>query len=179
LIGTLTLHRTEPHEWSAEEVGLTETVAREIGLAIHVARLLRDNERRIAQQAAFFRIAAMLGQSLSLAETLDALGQAATDAFGGDAAAVLMPRGSDLELAASVQLPDGLARALAPALPPSAESLASAAADERILVSPAVVRDDRLEPPWQSLFQGGGLSPLLAGPGASLRARRPRPGVGC
>ena len=172
LIGTLTLHRTEPHEWSAEEVGLTETVAREIGLAIHVARLLRDNERRIAQQAAFFRIAAMLGQSLSLAETLDALGQAATDAFGGDAAAVLMPRGSDLELAASVQLPDGLARALAPALPPSAESLASAAADERILVSPAVVRDDRFEPPWQSLLQEEGLSALLAVPVASLRARR-------
>ena len=75
LIGVLALHRSEPHRWSPGEIALTETVAREIGLAIHVARLLRDNERRIAQQAAFFRIAAMLGQSLSLSATLDALGR--------------------------------------------------------------------------------------------------------
>jgi PAS domain S-box-containing protein len=166
------VHRNEPHEWGAEEVGLTETVAREIGLAIHVARLLRDNERRIAQQAAFFRIAAMLGQSLSLAETLDALGHAATDAFGGDAAAVLMPRGGDLELAASVELPDELARALTAGLPTSAESLATAAADERILVSPAVARDDRFEPPWPALLEKAGLSAFVAVPVPSRRARR-------
>src|SRR5262249_51487744 len=40
LIGVLALHRSEPGRWTAEEVGLTEAVAREIGLAIHVARLL-------------------------------------------------------------------------------------------------------------------------------------------
>jgi PAS domain S-box-containing protein len=172
LIGVLGLHRAEPHEWSAEEVGLTETVAREIGLAIHVARLLRDNERRIVQQAAFFRIAAMLGQSLSLAETLDALGHAATDAFGGDAAAVLMPRGHDLELAASVRLPDELTRTLAAGLPASAECLATAAADERMLASPYVAGDDRFEPPWQALLQEAGLQALLAVPVASRRAGR-------
>jgi PAS domain S-box-containing protein len=172
LIGILGLHRAEPHEWSPEEVGLTETVARDIGLAIHVARLLRDNERRIVQQAAFFRIAAMLGQSLSLAETLDALGHAATDAFGGDAAAVLMPRGSELELAAAVRLPDELARTLAAGLPASAESLTTAAADARMLASPAISRDDRFELPWQSLLQEAGLQALLAVPVASRRAGR-------
>ena len=172
LIGVLGLHRAEPHEWSEEEVGLTETVAREIGLAIHVARLLRDNERRIVQQAAFFRIAAMLGQSLSLAETLDAIGHAATDAFGGDAAAVLMPRGGDLELAASVRLPDPLADELATGLPPSAECLATAAVDERMLASPTVARDDRFEPPWQALLEEAGLRALLAVPVASRRAGR-------
>ncbi len=172
LIGVLALHRAEPHDWASEEVALTETVSREIGLAIHVARLLRDNERRIAQQAAFFRIAAMLGQSLSLAETLDALGQAATDAFGGDAAAVLMPRGTDLELAASVRLPDELARAFASGLPASASSLATAAADERIVASPAVADDTRFDPPWQALLRETALSALLAVPVASRRAGR-------
>jgi PAS domain S-box-containing protein len=172
LIGVLALHRVEPHGWSEEEVGLTETVAREIGLAIHVARLLRDNERRIAQQAAFFRIAAMLGQSLSLAETLDALGQAATDAFGGDAAAVLMPRGADLELAASIRLPNQLAQALAAGLPASASALATAAADERIVASPAVAGDNRFEPAWQGLLQAAALQALLAVPVASRRAGR-------
>ena len=43
LIGVLALHRSEPHRWTAEEIRLTETVAREIALAIRVARLLRDN----------------------------------------------------------------------------------------------------------------------------------------
>ncbi|HEY5661790.1 MAG TPA: GAF domain-containing protein [Gaiellaceae bacterium] len=172
LIGVLALHRVEPHGWSEEEIVLTETVAREIGLAIHVARLLRDNERRIAQQAAFFRIAAMLGQSLSLAETLDALGQAATDAFGGDAAAVLMPSGAGLELAASVRLPDALARPLAAGLPAGASSLATAAADERIVASPAIADDNRFEPPWQALLSRAGLRALLAVPVASRRAGR-------
>src|SRR5207302_61720 len=92
LIGVLALHRVEARAWTPEGTALTEAVAREIGLAIHVARLLRENERRVAQQNAFFRIAAMLGQSLSLPATLDALAQVASDAFGGDAAAVLMPR---------------------------------------------------------------------------------------
>ena len=124
--------------WTPEEIALTEAVAREIGLAVHVARLLRDNERRIAQQAAFFRIAAMLGQSLSLSATLDALAQAACDALGGDSAAVLMPRGGDLELAASVGLPRALSDALAAGLPAAAASLAAAATDRRTLASPDV-----------------------------------------
>jgi PAS domain S-box-containing protein len=172
LIGVLGLHRPEPHAWSTEEIALTEAVAREIGLAIHVARLLRDNERRIVQQAAFFRIAAMLNESLSLSETLDALGHAATDAFGGEAAAVLMPRGSGFELAASVRLPDEVARVLAAGLPASAECLATAAADERILASPDVAGDDRFEPAWHSLLQEAGLHALLAVPVASRRAGR-------
>jgi PAS domain S-box-containing protein len=172
LVGVLTLHRLEPYHWSAEDVALTETVAREIGLAIRVARLLRDNERRIAQQAAFFRIAAMVGQSLSLSATFDALAQAATDAFGGDAAAVLMPRGGDLELAASVRLPDQLADALAAGLPPSAGSLATAAADGRTLVSPRIAGDDRFEEPWLTLLRESELQSLIAVPVASRRAAR-------
>jgi PAS domain S-box-containing protein len=172
LIGVLALHRAEPHRWSADDIALTETVAREIGLAIRLTRLLRDNERRIAQQAAFFRIAAMVGQSLSLSATFDALAQAATDAFGGDAAAVLMPRGADLELAASVQLPEQLADALAAGLPASAASLATAAADGRTLVSPRVAGDDRFAEPWLTLLQDAGLSGLIAVPVASRRAAR-------
>jgi PAS domain S-box-containing protein len=172
LVGVLTLHRVEPYGWTVEDVSLTETVAQEIGLAIRIARLLRDNERRIAQQAAFFRIASMVGQSLSLSATFDALAQAATDAFGGDAAAVLMPRGGDLELAASVGLPEQLAAALAAGLPASAGSLATAAADGRTLVSPRVAGDDRFEEPWLTLVQESGLESLIAVPVASRRAAR-------
>ncbi len=172
LIGVLALHCLETRRWTAGEVGLTEAVAREIGLAIHVARLLRDNDRRIAQQGAFFRIAAMLGQSLSLAETLDALAQAACDAFAGDSAAVLMPRGAELELAASVRLPDQLSQAFAEGLPESADCLAVAAGDGRIVAAPQLAADDRFEPPWHKLMGEAGCRALLAAPVGSPRAER-------
>ena len=172
LIGVLALHRSKPGRWTAAEIALTEAVARELGLAIHVARLLRDNERRIAQQAAFFRIADMLGQSLSLSATLDALAQAACDAFGGDAAAVLMPRGADLELATSVGLPPRLGEALAAGLPESAATLAAAAAARRTLASPQLATDDRFDPAWHRLTVESDCRALLAVPVASPRAER-------
>jgi len=162
LIGVLTLHRSEPGRWTDEEISLTESVAREIALAVRVARLLRDNERRVAQQSAFVRIAAMLGEPVSLSATFDALAAAATEAFGGDAAAVLMPRGAELELAASVQLPDELARLIALDLP----------SEGRTLASPELAGDDRFDPEWRRAFGGAGLRALLAVPVATPRAER-------
>ena len=172
LIGIIALHRRTARRWTVDEIALTEAVSREIGLAIHVARLLRDNERRIAQQSAFFRIAAMLGQSLSLSATLDALAQAACDAFGGDSAAVLMPRGGGLELAASVRLPQKLSEVFTAGLPEAAERLESAVADRRILASPQLAADDRFEAPWHGLMEEVGYSALLAVPVESPRSER-------
>ena len=68
LIGVLALHRNTAGRWSNEEIALTEAVAREIGLAVRVAQLLRENEQRMDQQGALFRIAAHLSESLSLSE---------------------------------------------------------------------------------------------------------------
>jgi len=170
LIGVLALHRTKVGRWTAAEIGLTEAVAREIGLAVQVARLLRDNERRIAQQAAFFQIAEMLGQPLSRSATLDALAQSARDAFAGDSAAVLMPRGGELELASSVHLSQKLAATLAAGLPTAAASLASAAKDWRTFASPDLARDDRFDSSWHTLLGEAGCRALLAVPVASLRA---------
>jgi PAS domain S-box-containing protein len=172
LIGVLALHRMQSGRWTGSEIALTEAVAREIGLAIQVARLLRDNERRLAQQGAFFRIAAMLGQSLSLSATLDALAQAACDGFGGNCAAVLMPSGAELELAASVRLPKELSEALTAGLPEAADALASTVADGRILAAPKLAADDRFEPPWHELMGPAGLRALLAVPVASPRVER-------
>jgi PAS domain S-box-containing protein len=172
LIGVLALHRAERRDWTVDEVALTEAVAREIGLAIHVARLVRENERRVAQQSAFFRIAAMLGESLSLSATLDALAQVASDAFGGDAAAVVMPRGVKLELASSFRIPVALISALETGIPVAAESLESAAADGRVLASPDLSADDRFDRDWQTLVAEAGYRALLAVPVQSPRAGR-------
>jgi PAS domain S-box-containing protein len=173
LVGVLSLHRTKPGPWPREEVTLTEAVAREIGLALRVAGLLRENERRIAQQSAFFRIAELLVESLSHAGTAKALAQAANEALGGAFAAALMPRGASFELAAAVALPQELAATLEDGIPASAECLRTAADDKRVLASPDVTRDARFEQGWQELASVAGYRALLAVPVASPRAKRP------
>jgi PAS domain S-box-containing protein len=172
LLGVLALHRTTPGPWSQEEVALTEAVAREIGLALRVASLLRENEQRIAQQTASFRIAELLGQPLALSETLRALAKAATEALAGSFAAVLMPQGARLELAAGTDLPEMLTDTLAHDLPSSADCLRTAAEDRRVLASPDVSQDDRFAPEWRERAATAGYRGLLAFPVASPRAER-------
>jgi len=170
LIGVLALHRTTPGRWGDEEIALTEAVAREIGLAVRVPQLLRENEQRIAQQGSLFRIAALLAESLSLSDTLEALAQAANEALGGAFAAVLMPRGGTLELAAGAGLPRVLSEALEDSLPDSANCLHVAAQEGRPLASPDITRDDRFDRPWQMQAKAAGYRALLAVPAASPRA---------
>src|SRR5205823_431291 len=43
IVGVLGLHRGEPRAWSAGDISLAESVAHEIGLAIHAAGLLEEN----------------------------------------------------------------------------------------------------------------------------------------
>jgi PAS domain S-box-containing protein len=170
LIGVLALHRNTPGRWSNNEIALTEAVAREIGLAVRVAQLLRESQQRTDQQGALFRIAAHLGESLSLSDTLGGLAQAANDALGGAFSAVLMPRGGTLELTASTGLPPVLITALEDRLPPSADCLRDAAQEGRPLASPDIVRDDRFEQPWREQAEAAGYRALLAVPAASPRA---------
>jgi PAS domain S-box-containing protein len=170
LIGVLALHRNTPGRWSNNEIALTEAVAREIGLAVRVAQLLRESQQRTDQQGALFRIAAHLGESLSLPDTLGGLAQAANDALGGAFSAVLMPRGGTLELTASTGLPPVLITALEDRLPPSADCLRDAAQEGRPLASPDIVRDDRFEQPWREQAEAAGYRALLAVPAASPRA---------
>lgn len=172
LIGVLSLHRSAPRHWSREDIAMAEMVAREIGLAVRVAELLRENERRIAQQSAFFRIAAMLGQPLSLQDTGRALAETANEALAGAWAAVLLPRGELLELVAAPGLPEVLADALAGDVPDSADCLRAAAQEGRVLASPDVMQDDRFEPAWRELAQASGYRSLLGIPAASPRAER-------
>ncbi len=90
-----------------------------IGAFASLAALALRNARRTERtrqarvQRGFYRIASVLGEPLSLVETLDAAAQAATEALGGDFAAVLMMRRDQgLELAGSYELPASLQGAL-------------------------------------------------------------------
>jgi len=73
MIGVLGLHRPEPGAWSATDVMLAESVAREIGLALHTARLLEENERRLGEQAALLKAAQTVTSELELEAVLQRL----------------------------------------------------------------------------------------------------------
>ena len=73
MIGVLALHRREPGPWSPGDVGLAEAVARELGLALHTARLLDENERRLGEQSALLKAAQTVTSELELDAVLQRL----------------------------------------------------------------------------------------------------------
>src|SRR5439155_3896230 len=80
----------ERRAFSADELKLLQVLAGDAALALERARTTSEladaleRERRQARVGrAFFRIAAVLGQSLSLSATLEAVAHAANEALGG------------------------------------------------------------------------------------------------
>jgi PAS domain S-box-containing protein len=73
MIGVLVLHRAEPEPWSSGDISLAEAVAREIGLAIHSAGLLEENERRLGEQSALLKAAQVVTSELELNAVLQRL----------------------------------------------------------------------------------------------------------
>ena len=164
--GVLGVGTKHERGFTREEADLLEAYAGLASLALANAQAFSARSRQARVQRGFFRIAAVLGQSLSLAATLEAVAQAANETLGGTFAAVLMPRGAQLELAASAGLPEELTKGLEEGLPESADCLRVAAAEGRLLASPAVSRDDRFETPWREL------SAAFRLPGAARSAGR-------
>ncbi len=169
LQGVLGVGTRGGRRFTVEDANLLEAYAGLASLALANAQAFDARTRQARVQRGFFRIASALGQSLSLAATLDAVAHAANEAFAGAFAAVLMPRGSTLGLAGSTELPAALADALDSGLPESAGCLRTAAADNRVLASPEISEDDRFELAWVELAGRAGCRSLLAVPVASPR----------
>ncbi len=163
LVGVFALHRGQTGAWPANDIAIAEAVAGEVGVAIHVARLLNDDERQARIQLGFFRIAEVLGSPLTLGQTLDALARAAAEALGGDAAFVLEPAGSLLRLAGSYELPPKLAAALAEGIPAAQTPLADAGRKGRMVVS-SLADDDRFDQAARELLTKSGYASLCAAP---------------
>src|SRR6185503_17288938 len=85
MIGVLGLHRRDPGPWSSGDVGLAEAVAREIGLALHTARLLEENERRLGEQAALLKAAQTVTSELELDAVLQRLVDEVADLLRAEA----------------------------------------------------------------------------------------------
>jgi two-component system phosphate regulon sensor histidine kinase PhoR len=86
MIGVLGLHRPEPTCWSPGEGQLAEAVARELGLAVHTARLLDENRRRLKQESALLKAAEAIASELELLPVLQRLVDEVAQLVGGDAA---------------------------------------------------------------------------------------------
>ena len=86
MIGIFGLHRAEPGAWSDAEIALAEAVARELGIAIHAAQLLRENTRRLEQQTALLNAAQAVTSELRLETVLQRLVDEVAKLLDADAA---------------------------------------------------------------------------------------------
>jgi PAS domain S-box-containing protein len=146
------------------EADLLEAFANLAALALRNAESFEERSRQARVQRGFYRIASVLGEPISIEETLDAVAQAAADALGGSSAAVLMPGTDDLRLAGLHGLPAPLVRFLEQGLADPADPLRTCARRRRILAAPRLDEDDRFDEEWRGVMHECGYSSLLAAP---------------
>ena len=108
--------------------------------------MFTQSARQARVQQGFYRIASVLGQSLSRPATLEAVAQAAAEALGGSSAAVLVRSSGRLEAVGTYELPADLREILTERAWGEQSPLFRAAAEGRILVSSTISDDERLLP---------------------------------
>ncbi len=167
---------TQPHAFTAGELAQLEALAAETALALDHARatselaaaLARERERNVSQervQQGLFRVAALLGEPLSLAETFQAFAQAANDALGGAFAALLMARSGVVELVGNAGVPASLATWLSS----SADELEPLISNGKVIASGELREDDRFAAAFRAELASAGAQALLAVPIAGAR----------
>ena len=162
--GVLGVCSSEAGRFDSSEVEILDAFARFASLASHNAESFEERARQARIQQGFYRIAEVLGSSLSLAETRDALANAAADALGAEAAAVLELRGESLVCAGSFRLPPALAQALGSGVPVDASPLAAAAVEGRTVASQDLAGDERFDDEVKRLLGVPDHAALLAAP---------------
>ena len=162
--GVLGVCAREPGHFDEKDLELLDTFARLASLALHNAESFGERERQAQVQRGFYRIAEVLGSTLSLGETLDALAQAACDALGGSSAIVLQPSGERLRLMGAHELSADMREELAQGLSDDVSPLRAAAEEGRILSSTSLRDDDRFEGSLRGLLTGQGYRSLIAAP---------------
>jgi PAS domain S-box-containing protein len=162
--GVLGVCSREAGRFEEGDLEVLDTFARLASLALHNAESFETHERQAQVQRGFYRVAEVLGSTLSLGETLDACAQAACDALGGSAAFVLEPNGDEGSIAGSHGLPEALHRALSSGLGEAAAPFEAAAREERVIVATSLADDDRFEEDLRKLLGEAGYRSLLSAP---------------
>lgn len=144
--GVLGVGRREGRRFAERDADILEAFAGLAALALRNADMFTHSARQARIQRGFYRIASVLGQSLSRAATLEAIAQAAAEALGGSSAAVLVPSSGRLEAVGAYELPVDLREILGERAWGDQSPLFRAAAEGRILVSSSIADDERLLP---------------------------------
>ena len=151
--------RTAGH-FDEQGLELLEAFAALASLALRNAEAFEESSRQARIQRGFYRIASVLVEPLSLSATLDAVAQAAGEAFGAAFTAVVMPNGGTLRLAGGHELPAPLAAALETGLD-GESGFRHASEERRILAAPQLATDDRFADEWRALAETCGCRSLL------------------
>ena len=108
VIGVFALHRSEVGRWTEGEVALAESVAGEAGLAIHTARLLREEGQRVDRQSALLKAAQVVTSDLRFTSVVKRLVEEVAELLGADAADcwILEPHRDSLRCRAVFGLPE-------------------------------------------------------------------------
>jgi PAS domain S-box-containing protein len=108
VIGVLGLHRAAPGSWTRSEISLAEAVALEAAIAIDTSRLLRESDRRLAEQQALLKAGEALTSDLRVDVVIDRLVDEMRSLVNGDAADcwTFSPEGDELVCRAVVGLPE-------------------------------------------------------------------------
>ena len=108
LTGVLSLQRPDPGSWSPTDVALAEAVAREVAIALDTRALLRDRERRLAEQQALLKAGEALTSDLRFDVVIERLVEELRPLVDADAADcwILLPNGEELVCRAVRGLPE-------------------------------------------------------------------------
>jgi len=108
VIGVFALHRADAGRWTEGEIALAEAVAGEAGLAIHTARLLREEGRRVDRQSALLKAAQVVTSDLRFTSVVQRLVEEVAELLGADAADcwILEPHRDSLRCHAVFGLPE-------------------------------------------------------------------------
>jgi len=162
--GVLGVGRRHGRGFAERDAEVLEAFAGLASLALRNAETFTQSARQARIQRGFYRIASVLGQSLSRAATLEAVAQAAAEALGGASAAVLVPSSGRLEAAGAYELPPELARLLDDDAVERHGTLFRAARTGRVLVSPSIGDDERLLPELRRAAAASGYRSLISVP---------------
>jgi PAS domain S-box-containing protein len=171
--GVLGVGRRASRPYSKRDSDVLEAFAGLASLALRNAETFSRSTRQARVQRGFYRIAAVLGESLSRSATLDAIAQAASEALGGAAAVALMPAGGGLALSGSHKLPPELAEVFVSVTPSGADAVLRSAASGRVVASPKLAEDERVAKDWRAAAAEAGFKAFLSVPVVS-----PRDGAG-
>jgi PAS domain S-box-containing protein len=162
--GVLGVCSRERGRFGDEALEVLETFAGLASLALRNAEAFEERALQARVQRGFYRIAAALGESLSLEQTLEAVAQAARDALGGVHAVMLMPEDGGPAAVVAHDLPGGLDRALEPAAIRDEAVFRTALEAGKLVASVDVASDERFGEGWRRIAKEAGCRGLLAVP---------------